>query len=1321
MIFTTRKGATYVEETKIPSPMIVRFIQGFKVPKTQRRRTPRDEDIYTAIINYRSRYFETQTWDGHLRPPTDSLDPFDDEDLDELIKMTTERGTSGEAQDIQENDEDSRLEDQHTPEDHTEIMVHVRPTSISLDNPDHQIQFNCNIRSTAVLPYDEHSDRLLVTLSTGQLFILKVISNENFENDYHFSVIDQLWQTPHTMIKAGAPDGFKFPVSFRPRTNDIGRDVLAHSNGLIFASTSYEGLIRFHRISTKLGIDSPVEKYFNYDVNGTIVDYCFIEPIDDKLLTHAMFAVLYQPNNSSILSLRLLELYADAPFEKVETAFSPVLLNNQTEIPYFMVPLKNTQGFLYVTKNVVTFMGVSFLISHGGKDNVWTGLYEYGADDEVPHPVSYHVPRTPIPAEGLEYPIDSLVRMDQILIADSQGQVFAVEVFLNTGRSDWSIRSTKLFKFYKPFAAFSLEIADDMYTFDYACSAGTSASLLCEIRKGSLKPALKLQSYPNWANVSDVITVPPLKLKTAALPTNEELWCLTSCGSKSGLWNLKRGFKAAKHTVDDTNQPMTRMFKVSATDYCFCSVESSQIMRFDLGSFFPVWPKGDPLYKPTIFCGPFSSTSDRVVWVTENGIRLFDSDTYENLEEFETPYTITMCHAAEGFLLIHYETSERRPGTELFKLEGNSLRPYTLNLSHGQLGDVSFMKILQFGGEPFIVIGNYEDNVLVFQVNETEKAMISIQRLDIPTLISNGSTVSQRGFKIPSDAYVHEYGTCKGVFPRHEMIRREHDRQISQPVTGLDESHFRDRESIDHIDVEDIPLLGVEGPSSGELVIGSRNGFACLVRFTPIEGKFVIVDVQSFQLGDKAVEFVDTGSQVVYAISRNIWKFELSSTLLPLPVVIQERFSKSTYNGVFFNADHYSLHGSLLTVRSRGVIELLSVDNYQSTFSKQIRLKTGGSKVMYMPLWGIFVILTPQERNRGDSIEKLLFVDHVTQAVMNGSFTGDERSPNGLFELDENPRCMSQWDQLVTDDDGVITGTHVHLVIGCEVIGANTGMVKVVDIRRIKNSRQFDVSEDEDSKKSHDFVMVTHLTSWKCSEGPVTAIAQIPNSGEIIYSCGKQLFIFHYNSQTKRMVRSFDKQKFTSNVIGITVNEREEILISLEDDSVVLFHWTPRAGTFEKVAGDTTSRQVMSKALSFEADQMVVVADKVHSTITALTRDGDLLQPDFTTSLPFIPRLEKCTFKPLWYKEHQSEPEPQFDKDDMELESSKSYVDRRFLACGVDGEVRVYSSTPIHPPKYWVFDREEDRTSLQDQLRYQTQENYYSVRYDHYTKYASVI
>ncbi|KAG7840938.1 hypothetical protein KL942_001926 [Ogataea angusta] len=385
----------------------------------------------------------------------------------------------------------------------------------------------------------------------------------------------------------------------------------------------------------------------------------------------------------------------------------------------------------------------------------------------------------------------------------------------------------------------------------------------------------------------------------------------------------------------------------------------------------------------------------------------------------------------------------------------------------------------------------------------------------------------------------------------------------------------------------------------------------------------------SLKIGELPASILQQSESKLFIVTKTLWKLDLSKSCYPERIWVAETVDRGCQAAVLVPMAHDDLlpqyeEDQLLAIRDDGLCSLF-VSRTIDWSIKKVKLGSTPLKMMYYEYHNVFVVLVAGP-------DKLLFVDHKTKRVL----AADQEEQ--VLAEHEQPLSISEWH---VKSRRVEDYTHKHLLVGCVDKRDGSGLVKIIELKKVK-----------------DVVLLKVLYSWTQSS-PVAAVAQLPDS-VIIYSDRNSVRLRKYKPLESKLSDTFGQQSFPSEVKEINCVGNHVAVVTAKD-SVYTYHYLKEPnGSLSPHLSDPVSRDLMGHCII--KDPYIIAADRQRQTILVIPNNTDYYaslttQKVFEWNTPFIPRLHECEFKPLW---------------------SVPRDNTKFLAMGLNGEIRIYYEIPEH-------------------------------------------
>ncbi|KAG7885022.1 hypothetical protein KL938_001279 [Ogataea parapolymorpha] len=377
------------------------------------------------------------------------------------------------------------------------------------------------------------------------------------------------------------------------------------------------------------------------------------------------------------------------------------------------------------------------------------------------------------------------------------------------------------------------------------------------------------------------------------------------------------------------------------------------------------------------------------------------------------------------------------------------------------------------------------------------------------------------------------------------------------------------------------------------------------------------------KIGEIPASLLQQSESEFFIVTKTLWKLDLTKSCYPERIWVAETVDRGCHAAVLVPMAHDDLlpqyeEDQLLAIRDDGLCSLF-VSRTIDWSIKKIILGSTPLKMMYYEYHNVFVVLVAGP-------EKLLFVDHKTKKVL---ATDQEEQ---VLAKHEQPLSISEWH---VKSRRVEEYTHKHLLVGCIDKRDGSGLVKIIELKKVK-----------------DTVLLKVLYSWTQSSA-VAAVAQLPDS-VIIYSDRNSVRLRKYKPLESKLSDTFGQQSFPSEVKEINCVGTHVAVVTAKD-SVYTYHYLREPnGSLSPHLSDPVSRDLMGHCII--RDPFIIAADRQQQTILVIPNNTDYYASLTTQEVlewktPFIPRLYECRFEPLW---------------------SVPQRNTKFLAMGLNGEIRMY-------------------------------------------------
>lgn len=353
----------------------------------------------------------------------------------------------------------------------------------------------------------------------------------------------------------------------------------------------------------------------------------------------------------------------------------------------------------------------------------------------------------------------------------------------------------------------------------------------------------------------------------------------------------------------------------------------------------------------------------------------------------------------------------------------------------------------------------------------------------------------------------------------------------------------------------------------------------------------------TLKISQSPIELYATDEEVLL-ISKELWRLNHKEKY-PVPVIFDDQKDRTVFSVIVLNSQSYA-------VLRDDCFCFVSVSKHQEPVLKSIKLSQVPKKIKYLSHLGVFAII---------SENSLEFTSKVSR--LESRIYTKRKSPL-LFD-DESPLSLSEW--IFPTNDKAFR----NILIGCN--SSTGGSIKVLQPKLLNDGSD---------------IIEAHQIYTAKTDGPVLAFEQL-DAKTVIYSSGLKLMVSSYDLESKNFLDSVIVHEFNSLIMGIDV-QKDLVLVSTKDYSVAKFKVV--GGTLEMSDNDFSVRKVTNSLVLTE--HVAITTDKLHCSITGLENQ----ETKFKSYVPFVPKLVRCNFKPLWYT---------------------GDISNRFIAYGIGGEIQLYT------------------------------------------------
>lgn len=397
-------------------------------------------------------------------------------------------------------------------------------------------------------------------------------------------------------------------------------------------------------------------------------------------------------------------------------------------------------------------------------------------------------------------------------------------------------------------------------------------------------------------------------------------------------------------------------------------------------------------------------------------------------------------------------------------------------------------------------------------------------------------------------------------------------------------------------------------------LLGTRDGY--LFQFD-LELNFQ----NNYKLSDVNVDIHHTSNPKKALIScKSLWLIDFENFGHPEPILFDEKNDKIVKNIKPMKSQGIGL--LLLMVRDEG-LSVANISDYKIPNIKQISIGDSAKKFLYLPFLSVFMILSDSK----DPKTRLRFVDRKTYKLLpHTEIVSRKGLEDGIFEKDEYPLCCKIWslDKLGKKSKKIL--------IGCS--NGGKGSFKILDITKVPS---------EVNKLA---MKCVQLIEFKHSS-PINCIEQVDSN--IIFSSENSIYSTVYNIEGKRLQPISLMATSISPITSIVV-EGDIVSITTKFDSIYQYEFKKAdlKASLTLITQDPLSKSIANHDI---VGDKVIVADKYHSDIIIMEKNGKNLVTTGTFKTFGVPRVYKGDFLYFW---------------------APNQCSNSFVSVTVDGEVTLF-------------------------------------------------
>lgn len=968
----------FIKKTHLHSPVFTNIIPNFKVLINKKFKGLKSK----SVNDEEDQYFMKQDDDSQL-------DVFDDSEEDDLFRMIGD-------DDGHLSRGGSKVEVEMEVKEFKSIILILKLTSILVNGV--EFAMTSPIRSSCVVPGRieegfKEEDSLLISLMSGFLFLIRIYyvplstKDSSFESDFSGRVsypskgymfkpyIVQWWDTSKKLIL--------------PSLESTGYKVFAHWSGRAVVSMSASSVIRVYSCQpSEMG--TVFLAHFNIPIDGFILHGCFAYPSNNVVGTHYMFLVMSFTENRRI-ELNLFS-WSVLSKEKNDLSKTTLPLDNEFPIPIFIIPLRNHEGFLLVTKNELILLGIH---------DILCANYEFVRHPfEGAFPTSYYQSNTSIV-------LNAQPETEEIILSTQEGMLYSILI-----EGSKNIECIPIVKLLEPIGVFSIEYANDLYHIIYGSATGANryirlndlldvSSILNTPRENvKYSEVSVIENYKNWAPIIDVAIIDSPKSRRISLRSEQELWVLTGANKKTKLTQLRSGFGAIKMgSVYNRLKKIEKLFKVEYDnmEYLICNSAFETVLlelpvdeeSFKEGGLSEIEDSSIIETEDTILVSKIGFSDLSFVQVTNNQILLsnFVSVEWETVFEDSIILAASVC---ENFLVVAFDRYMRKEITlETFILSENENEKKILKQMHciPLERDISTVKSFLVNGSIHVLVGDYSSTIILYKI--TKDTITEINFINLRTLNrSNSSLLLEETYLVPQEC--------------------EFDERLKSCFIGTKDGFYIQLKYDDSLNFHCEQFLRV-GTTQVQIQI-SRN----------------------------------LGIPIIYILSRRLWVVNFLVSCFPVPVDFEEKYDRIIFSiSSIRGADDGSKE--LIAVAREDGLAVCQLPLLERTQTIRLVSVSEAKKVLFLPHMLTFIILgdSAKQSNRIRFIDRQL-LKIISHREVKTRLRTEETTACYVFLKDEVPICACIWSiqrsQRVSKK----------ILIGCS--SGDNGSFKVLDVGKIRES-----------------------------------------------------------------------------------------------------------------------------------------------------------------------------------------------------------------------------------------------------------------------------
>lgn len=789
----------------------------------------------------------------------------------------------------------------------------------------------------------QEEDSLVVSVKSGFIFLIRVFHVPRDYNDTFYDAQNGPEELKNMVFKPFIVQWWdSCNQQSTPPQEASGNALSSHAGGLSVVSTSPADVFRIYNCeNTDLGL--LLLPHINVPVEGVILHSCFAAPrsASDH---YVWFLALVFTNNRRLE----LNLFGWLPSSDQQNAISRSMLplNNEFEIPVFVVPLKKSNGFLFVTPKTLSLITIH---------NITSAEYNFvSAPFNGSFPTSHYCASKPIICDD--------ETADEVLISTDSGVIHSVIVINGA-----TIVLRPILRVTDPISVFTMEKNNNGYTLIFGCDTGSNREVLVtelfqEEYTRSLLPGQKPKysgiqirtDYKNWSPILDVQIIPSYRSRTVPSVTDRELWALTGSGKRTRLSQLRSGYIAQRVSQSyDRLRKANNIFHINFLErsFIFCPFAfETVVLEYQAGEEEElVELEGFNLFteESSLLIAPLG---EFILQITQN--RVIVSNLLEHVS-VKAEGSIVLCDMINDYVALLVE-NQKRLTLEIMRLskdftfESLSDEAFVPISSIELTEEVSSVKLGSNGSEVYIFVGNYLGN-------------ISIYSIELPV-------------------------------PKKIISLADHN---PYTVDGL----FRDPMIIPH----DAIL------TSNYLFIGTKDGYYIHLEISPnfvVQCKNFLKIGDSPVL----LVLSKDDSRLLFAHSRSLWLFNFYESKFPMKVYFEEKTERaiSAMVEIPLASGNGMANTQFGFIREEG-FTVTSISTFKTPFVKHVSVLEPAKKFIYLSNISVFVImcLSKETTGRLKFIDRKTLRTLPQREVLYKRKEGT--SKNSIFAANEVPLCACIW------------------------------------------------------------------------------------------------------------------------------------------------------------------------------------------------------------------------------------------------------------------------------------------------------------------------